>query len=114
MNEDPSEEPMIAHWPADWPGRNFVDLDCVGDPGDWIDQLIPSAQEILFDAPNDDEWAIIFADAYIAEGRDLSFPLPIDFGMSEEKMHETAVEDFLGFLRQWRKRTLVEREQKKK
>jgi hypothetical protein len=86
----------------------------VGDPGDWIDLLIPSAQEVLFDAPNDEEWAIIFADAYIAAGRELAFYLPTDFGMSEEKMHETAVEDFLGFLRQWRKRTLAEREQAKK
>lgn len=105
-----TDEPIIAHWPGDWPGRNFVNLDCVGDPGDWIDLQIPSAEEILFGDPNDEERAIIFADAYIAAGRELAFPLPTDYGMSEEKMHETAVEDFLGFIREWRKRTLAERE----
>lgn len=108
MNAD--DEPIIAHWPGDWPGRRFVDLDCVGDPGDWIDLQISSAQEILFDDPDDDAMASAFAVAYIDAGRELGFPLPSYSGMSEDEMHETAVEDFLGFLREWRKRTLAERE----
>jgi hypothetical protein len=109
MNDDNSEEPIIAHWPGNWPGRSFVNLDCVGDPGDWIDLQISSAEEVLFDDPNDEEMAMVLADAYIAAGRELAFPLPTDFGMSEETMREKAVEDFLAFIREWRKRTIAER-----
>ena len=110
MNDDNSEEAIIAHWPGDWPGRQFVDLDNVGDPGAWIDLQIPGADEILFVDPNDEEMAIVFADAYISTAQEEYFPFPTEFGMSEEEMHETAVEDFLGFIREWRKRTIAERE----
>src|SRR2546425_162026 len=83
----------------DWPGRRFVDLDCVGDPGWWIEDQIPSAEEVLLGDPVEDEAiAEVFADAYVTRGREMRFPLPTDFGMSEADMRELAAADFLGFI----------------
>lgn len=109
MSIDENEEPIIAHWPSDWPGRLFVNLDCVGDPGWWIDDQIASAEELLLDKSSDDEaMAEVFADAYIQRGKELGFPLPTDVGMSADKERELAIKDFLGFILEWRKRTLAE------
>jgi len=110
MSVSEDSEPIIAHWPGDWPGRQFIDLDCVGDPGWWIYDQIPSDEEVLMDDPSrDEETAEVLADAYIMSGRELHFPLPTDFGTSEEEMRKAAISDFLGFIREWRRRTLAER-----
>jgi len=106
-----SEEQIVAHWPSDWPGRHFVDLDNVGDPGQWIDDQLPSVEEVLFCDPEEDqEMAAVFADAYIDAGRDRHFPLPTDFGMSEDDMRSDAIEEFMGFIREWRRRSLAEQQ----
>ena len=35
MTDDKLAELAWGCWPADWPGRQWVDLDNVGDPGEW-------------------------------------------------------------------------------
>jgi hypothetical protein len=102
---DNTEEPDFPPWPGDWPGRHFVDLDCLGDPGAWLDRELPSVEEILSADPQEDEsMAEPLADAYIRAGEDLAFPLPTDFGLTRKKMREMAVADFVAFIREWRKR----------
>src|SRR5262245_21037660 len=48
--------------------------------------------------------AEVLADAYIRKGQELYFPLPTDFGATSQEMRDTAVQDFLGFIREWRRR----------
>ncbi len=102
-------DPVIAHWPGDWPGRQFVDLDCVGDPGYWLDENLASAAELMDGDGDDYGEAAALADAYIQKGREMGFPLPSDHGMSAEEERENAIKDFLGFIREWRRRTMAER-----
>lgn len=100
-----SSPPEYPHWPVDWPGRRFVNLDCVGDPGSWLDLELPSEEEVLTQDPEADEGtAEALADAYISKGQQLCFPLPTDLGVSFESMRKVAVADFVGFIREWRKR----------
>lgn len=100
-----------THWPADWPGRQIVDLDNVGDPGQWIDELIPCTGEVLNAAPEEDQKrAEVLADAFIGAGKSIPFSLPTEFGMSEEDMLRITIDDFIGFIREWRKRTLAEQQ----
>jgi hypothetical protein len=95
----------FPHWPGDWPGRQFVNLDCVGDPGDWLSLELPSEEEVLTQNPEQDEsTAEPLADAYIQKGQELGFPLPTDHGVPQEKMREVAIADFVGFIREWRRR----------
>jgi len=44
------------------------------------------------------------ADAYTRAGEDLGFPLPTDFELTRGKMREADIADFVGFIREWRKR----------
>jgi hypothetical protein len=82
-----------------------VDLDCVGDPGAWLDIELSSVEEVLLGDPQDDELhAEPLADAYIRAGLDLPFPLPTEFGESPEKMRKNAIAEFVGFIREWRRR----------
>ena len=102
---DESHEPEYPHWPGDWPGRQFVNLDCLGDPGDWLDLELPSVEEVLTADPKEDEsMAEPLAEAYMRAGRELAFPLPTDVGASYEEMREAAIQDFVGFIREWRRR----------
>jgi hypothetical protein len=110
MNEKTSVDPVIAPWPIDWPGRRFVNLDNVGDPSAWIELQISSAEDVLFGDSDDDEMAAELEFAYVVAANDNYFPLPTEFEMSEEEMHEVLVPDFLGFIREWRKRTIAARE----
>ena len=110
MNDENSGEPVIADWPSDWPGRQFVDLDNVGDPGAWLELQISNAEDVLFGDSDDDEMAAELEFAYIAAANDNYFPLPTEFEMSEEEMHELLVAEFLGFIQEWRKRTIAARE----
>jgi len=111
MNDFNPEEPVIAHWPADWPGRQVVELDNLGDPGVWIDEQFPEVEEILLDdGAADPQVAEALAIEYINAMVDLAFPLPTDFGVSEEDTRNAVIEDFVGFIREWRRRTLAEQE----
>jgi hypothetical protein len=99
----------ISDWPADWPGRRFVDLDCVGDPGAWLENQIPDAIEVVLgDSAEDEETAEMLADAYINAAEEQGFPLPSDFEGTSEETREMTVADFLGFIREWRRRTIAE------
>ena len=106
---DPSSDPSddLPHWPGNWPGRTVIDLDNLGDPGWWIDEQTPNVAEVLFGKPEtDDALAAELADAYICAARDLDFPLPSDFGLTTEETYEDVKGDFLGFIREWRKRAV--------
>ena len=54
LHGEPNES-CFPHWPGDWPGRQFVNLDCVGDPGHWLDLNLPSVEEVLLQDPKEDE-----------------------------------------------------------
>ncbi|MBI5771341.1 MAG: hypothetical protein HZA93_26440 [Verrucomicrobia bacterium] len=49
------------------------------------------------------------ADSYILRCRELAFVMPSDEGLSAEDEREMVVEDFLGFIRHWRRQTFAER-----
>ncbi len=106
-----SDHPDIPHWPASWPGNTIVDLDNLGDPGFWIEQHIPDPAHILFgDQQSDEDLADELADAYIRAASDLSFPLLSNFDATGEETFKMVKEDFLGFIREWRKRAAAKKE----
>ena len=107
MTPEPDDlnQSSFPHWPGDWPGRRFVDLDCLGDPGAWLEMELPSVEEVLSGGPQEDQaMAEYLADAYISMGQELAFPLPTDFDASPQEMREDALADFVGFIREWRER----------
>lgn len=106
MNSDHRNVPI---WPASWPGMAVVDLDNLGDPGFWIEEHIPDPAEILFRDPSaDEDVASELAYNYIKSASELSFPLPSDFDATPEEMEQMVKDDFLGFIREWRRLTLAE------
>jgi hypothetical protein len=100
-----SDHPDIPHWPASWPGNTIVDLDNLGDPGFWIEEHIPDPAEVLFGDPGPDEdVASELACSYIRAAAELSFPLPSDLDATSEETEQMVKDDFLGFVREWRRR----------
>ncbi|OGT58896.1 MAG: hypothetical protein A3E01_05855 [Gammaproteobacteria bacterium RIFCSPHIGHO2_12_FULL_63_22] len=110
MSNDEPAEPIIAHWPSDWPGQQFVELDNLGDPGVWLDSHISTSEELLFGADDRDSATDLAAD-YIAAAASDYFPLPTEFGMDEDEMREILIQEFVGFIQEWRRRTVAERKQ---
>lgn len=104
MSDTDPTEPQIPDWPADWPGRDQVDLGYVGDPGMWLEIHLPDPADFLFDESEDCQaMAEELAEAYIGELADAGFPLPTDFEVTEEEMRQSFTAEFLSFLREWRK-----------
>ncbi len=102
------DDEVFTHWPSDWPGRKLVDLDNVGDLGTWLDGEMPAPSDVILDPAEDHQVAEGLAEAYIATAINLSVPLPIEFGGTEEEMFADVVADFVGFIREWRRRTLAD------
>jgi len=99
------DHPDIPHWPASWPGNTIVDLDNLEDPGFWIAEQIPNPSELLFgDSESDEEVAHDLSYAYIKAASELTFPLPSDFDATEEETFHMVTNDFIGFIREWRRR----------
>lgn len=111
---------MMSAWPTDWPGRELVELDNVGDPGAWLRIVFgePISQVLFGWAWDDEANAMSLADEYLREIRRQGYPLPSDFGeapcpdgWSYEDEQQTSLE-FVAFLRHWRESILqaVERQ----
>src|SRR5580692_11783153 len=102
------DKPEFPPWPGDWPDRRFVDLDNVGDPGGWLEMKLPSVEEVLMQNPEEyEEAAKILADAYIRKSEELCFPLRTDFEGPSEPPREETIADFVGCIREWRRRAKV-------
>jgi hypothetical protein len=109
--DESAEEPIIAGWPMDWPERQSVDLDNVGDPGAWLDEHIQSPAEVFSDDGGDADLAEQLSDDYIDTLRRQGFLLPSDLRKKgSDEAQQTVIEEFEGFLREWRRRTQRERE----
>jgi hypothetical protein len=103
-----SDSSSIPHWPTSWPENNIVDLDNLGDPGFWIEEQIPDPAGTLFgNTDEDDELANELTYAYIRAASELSFPLPSDFDAKPEETRKMVKDDFLGFIREWRRLALA-------
>jgi hypothetical protein len=80
-----------------------VDLDFLGDPGEWIDELMQDRYDVLLGDPEYLEGlACDFADAYIEAAKDLRFELPSDIGKTDEECWDGLCKEFHGFLKEWR------------
>ena len=105
---------MTSAWPADWPCRDLVELDNVGDPGAWLRNVFgePISQVLFGWAWDDEANAASLADDYLREIRAQGYPLPSDFGDSHcpkgwtEEGREQITREFVSFLRHWRERIL--------
>lgn len=121
LDGDELDARLMVAWPVDWPGREIVELDNVGDPGAWLDQVISSPiSEILFGLPLDEDGiAESLADDYLREIREHGFPLPSDFGDAPTEGGWTPEEEaqvrqeFIAFFRHWRERVLQTLEKQK-
>jgi broad specificity phosphatase PhoE len=102
--EPDAPESAFFYWPGHWPGHLFVDLDSLGDPGAWLEQQLSDIEDILAAEPEEDaSTAKFLADEYIRAADEMGFPLPSDFEGTLEETRESAITDFIGFIREWRK-----------
>lgn len=104
MSESVNDETDFPNWPLDWPGRQIVDLDNVGDPGAWLDEQISDPRELLSCGPEgDQQLAAEMSSAYVSRLDDIGFDLGIDSDFTEEELMTALAFDFVGFLREWRR-----------
>lgn len=106
------EEEINQLWPVDWPGKQFVELDNVGDPDDWLfTALGDPASVILRDLPNYEEHlAKCLAEDYFRALDEQKFDMPWDFGDDPKdpkwiaECQAGVQQEFIAFLRHWRAR----------
>jgi hypothetical protein len=84
-----------------------VDLDLLGDPGEWIHEVMQDRYDYIIGDPQYLEGlACDFADAYIEAAKDLYFELPSDLGKTDEECWDELCVEFHGFLKEWSIRAL--------
>jgi hypothetical protein len=107
--ESEIKDRLFGMWPGGWPGQQIVELDNLGDPGDWLDtNLGCSALELLFPPGGEENTAAMLAPDYLRAIREAGFPLPSDFGdnpqgngwTDEDEQQVTA--EFTAFFCHWR------------
>ena len=104
MSELVNDEADFPNWPFDWPGRQIVDLDNVGDPAAWLDEQISDPEELLSVGPEgDQQLAEELSSAYVSRLDDIGFDLGIDPDFTEEQFRTALASEFIGFLQQWRR-----------
>ena len=98
-------EKALQCWPGNWPGRQFVDLDNLGDPGFWLGEQVDEVGAILAgDDESLDEAAAMLAENFLMAAAEMSFPVPSDFGCTKDEELRMITDDFLGFLNEWCRR----------
>ena len=119
-NLDDLNSRLRSAWPAEWPGRDIVDLDFVGDPGAWLELYFPEPLSDLFCYGSIQDLRSLaeqLAVDYLESITDQGFPLPSDFiessgnnippharwSIEDQEMMET---ELLAFLRYWRESVL--------
>ena len=121
LESDDLDARLFAAWPASWPGQQQVELDNLGDPGDWLGTVLGNpVSEILFGLPLiEDGIAAEVTDDYLRKIRAEGFPLPSDFGDSPTRNGWTPEDEaqvqaeFVAFFRHWRECVLQALEQQK-
>jgi len=104
MSHPLSDEADLPNWPFDWPGRELVDLDNVGDPSAWLQEQISDPRELLTHGPEaDQQTAEELSSAYVTRLDDIGFDLGIDSDFTEEELMTALAFEFAGFLREWRR-----------
>ncbi len=110
------DELLMFYWPGDWPGRQIVDLDCLGDPGAWLSRVIaePVAYVLFGSAEDIESPASYLAQDYLFEIREQGYPLPSDFGDDPvpsdcwtDEDEEQVRTEFIAFLEYWGERVLA-------
>jgi hypothetical protein len=106
---------LMQVWPGEWPGQQIVELDNLGDAGEWLARVMgePISEVLFGSAWNDEAMASSMAEDYLQEMRKQDYPLPSDFG--DDPQYDGWIEDdeaqvradFVAFLRHWRERVLI-------
>ena len=106
-------ELVMTCWPADWPGRQFVEWDNVGDAGAWLEQhVVEPALDRLTEGEisDDDPLAEGLAVDYLESLANNSFDMPWTSGDDPNDPDWIAEcragiqKEFVAFLRHWRER----------
>lgn len=105
-NRDAIDQALWKLMPFDWPGRDVVDLDAVGDPSAWMEDHLPERPaQTLFDAEGNASG--ILAEEYTAEVISQGYQLPSEFDRSDQLADLAAIQsDFRRFLTSWRERAV--------
>jgi len=107
-NVEEYDDRLLSAWPADWPGRTFVDLDNVGDPSVWLSGSLPegACSQIMGSSTYDGDTADDLTNAYTCAQDENYFPLPNEFGVTDDIMMATIRDDFIGLIKEWRRRVM--------
>jgi hypothetical protein len=112
------DERILAAWPGDWPGRQVVDLDNVGDAGAWLSEKLegePLAQTLFGWNWDDEANAAMLAEEYLRAIIEAGhFPPSYygdeasagDDGWTEED-EKLVQAEFVAFFRHWRERIVA-------
>lgn len=102
---------VMSSWPADWPGRQLVDLDNVGDPGDWLENhVVDPCIEVLIegDISSDEPLAASLVEDYLAALEANSIEMPWIFCDTPDDAEvisdcrEAIRLEFISLLQTWR------------
>ena len=115
LEEEELDERLFRAWPYRWRGDDVVNLECVGDPGAWLDEhLHGEVFDTLFGVPLENgRLAEYLAEDYLIEIRKQGYPVPSDFGDSPvyhgwtEKDEAEVRDSFVSFFQEWREQILA-------
>lgn len=114
LEEDDLDLRLHGTSPPTWPGQKIVDLDDLGAPGAWIEDMTGGEPFFLLFGGNDikiyaDDMGIFYLDEIEKQG----ISLPSDFAKEGEPIEAIQAEEekqikleFLSFLRYWRETIL--------
>lgn len=106
------DERIFRAWPGDWPGRELVELDNLGDAGAWLSAHLADCDDLIFGSRDFAPIAASMAQEYLSDIRAEGYPLPSDFdgvpreGLWTPEEEVQVAQDFVYFFWHWRDRVI--------
>lgn len=100
----------------DWPGRDLVDLDNMGDGSAWLHDAICGHEiELLSDSSADDWFAEMLAEAYVTRSNEFGVYSRSDFDSDEDcqSFQKVLIDEFRSLIAAWRTAVLESLERAK-
>ncbi len=106
-NVEDFDERLINTYPSTWPGQHGVELDNVEGSFFVRDTMCETFEHLFGKAQYDVQAASILVDEYLRCQGEYYFPLPTEFGATEDEMIEDFTNGFISFMKEWRERVIL-------